>query len=307
MDLVVGASILIALCILIGGVLWLKEDLAAGKTVSYTVLFPNVGSLQRGDPVMINGVFRGKVGAIYLRHAQVAAVIGIDRGDTLTDSSQVTVQNIGLLGERGIGIQLHKGGVPYKPTSKKDTTFLRGNFDTGIAEAMGMMGTVLAEADVLIKDVFSIMNATIGDTAFLRLFPTIVKRLDTLVAVTENLISRNGPVVDEAVRNVSKASGQLKELLDRNGGRIDTVLANGAALSSYSLELATKVESLATSIQTIVHDIESGKGALGMLLKDEQFSKDLKRTVAEVDTLLNDVQNDALKLRVKYGFGKKKK
>lgn len=306
MDLIVGATILIALFILIAGVLWLKEALVARKMVSYTVLFPNVGTLQVGDPVMANGVTKGRVAALYLRNDRVATVVDLEKDITLTDSCRVVVQNIGLMGERGVGIQLVGGGFPIKPTGKKDTTFIWGYFDTGIAEAMGMMGTVLTEVEALITNMTSIINSTVGDTMFHQFFHSLVKRLDTLTSVTEKLVVKNGPLVDNSIRNLSSASSQLKELMDKNSGHLGAILANGDALSAYSLTLASKIDSLAASIHGVVHDIENGNGALGMMIKDQGFSQSLRQTVADVDTLVNDVRNDALKLRVKLGFGKKK-
>jgi phospholipid/cholesterol/gamma-HCH transport system substrate-binding protein len=306
MDVIVGATILIALVILIMGVLWLKEALVTGKHVSYTVLFPNVGTLQVGDPVMVNGVTKGRVLAMNLRNDKVATAISLEKNVVLTDSCRVVVQNIGLMGERGIGIMLTRSGAPFGPTHKKDTTFLTGYFDTGIAEAMGMMGTVLSGVEVLMNNVTAIMNSTVADTVFLRLFQMLVKRLDTLSKVSENLVVRNGPLVDLSVKNLSYASSQLKELLDNNSGHLSAILANGDALSSYSLTLAAKVDSLTTSIQGVVREIKNGRGALGMMMKDDQFADNLRRTLADVDTLVNDVRSDGLKLRARLGFGKKK-
>lgn len=306
MDLIVGATILAALVIMITGVLWLKEALATGKLVSYTVLFPNVGTLQVGDPVMANGVTKGRVIAINLRNDKVATVISLEKNIVLTDSCRVVVQNIGLMGERGIGILLSRSGAPFTPTHKKDTAFVTGYFDTGIAEAMGMMGTVLSGVEVLMNNVTAIMNSTVADTVFLRLFQMLVKRLDTLSKVSENLVVRNGPLVDMSVKNLSYASSQLKELLDKNSGHLSAILANGDALSSYSLTLAAKVDSLTASMQGVIREIKNGRGALGMMIRDDQFAKELRRTLADVDTLVNDVRTDGLKLRARLGFGKKK-
>jgi hypothetical protein len=55
-----------------------------------------------------------------------------------------------------------------------------------------------------------------------------------------------------------------------------------------------------------LHNIESGKGSIGKLYTDEQFYNELKAVVRSVDTLVNEVQQDALKLRVRLGFGRKK-
>jgi phospholipid/cholesterol/gamma-HCH transport system substrate-binding protein len=306
-DLIVGATILVALFILIAGVLWLKEALVARKMVSYTFLFPNVGTLQVGDPVMANGVTKGRVIAIRLRDEMVATVIDIEKEIVITDSARIVVQNIGLMGERGVGVLLARSGIPLKPSSKKDTTFIKGYFDTGIAEAMGMMGTVLSEVKGLLDNFYSLLGSTVGDTGLFRPFRILVKRLDTLSAVAEKLVVGNAPMITSSVKNLNSASAQLKDLLDRNGGNMELILKNGQALSAYSLALAVKVDSLTVSIQSVVKGIQNSQGALGMLINDRDFSRDLRQTVANVDSLVSEVRNDALKLRVKLGFGSKKK
>ncbi|MGA3050395.1 MAG: MlaD family protein [Chitinispirillaceae bacterium] len=303
MDLMVGASILIALCILIGGVLWLKEAFVTEKQVFYTFLFSNVGALQVGDPVMVNGVTKGRVATLSLRNEQVAAVVHLDNDVTLTDSCRVVVQNIGLMGERGIGIQL-AGGSVIKPTRKNDTTFIAGYFDTGIAEAMGMMGQVLSKTEALLTDISSLTNSTVGDTSFISLFHTLSKRLDTLTEQTERLIAKNGPLIDSSIANLAETSAQLKEFMDKNGTGFSTIMTNGVALSTNALSVIAKADSLSTSIQGIVHKIEAGQGPLGMILEDQQFSQDLKHAVTGIDTLATQVRNNGLKLRVKLGFGK---
>ncbi|MBN2189232.1 MAG: MCE family protein [Chitinispirillaceae bacterium] len=306
-DLIVGATILVALFILIAGVLWLKEALVAQKMVSYTFLFPNVGTLQVGDPVMANGVTKGRVTAIRLRGEKVATVIDLEKEIVITDSARVVVQNIGLMGERGVGVLLTKNGLPFRPSKKKDTTFIEGYFDTGIAEAMGMMGTVLAEVKGILDNFYSLMGSAVGDTDVFRPFRMLVKRLDTLSAVAEKLVVGNAPLITASVKNLNSASVQLKSLLDRNGGNMESILKNGQALSAYSLVLASRVDSLTASIQSVVKGIQNSQGALGMLISDREFSRDLRRTVASVDSLVSEVRSDALKLRVKLGFGSKKR
>ena len=307
MDLAVGGFILVALVILIAGVLWLKEISVSSKMVSYSVLFPNVGTLQIGDPVMVNGVTKGSVKRIYLRGNEVAVILDVEQTVTLTDSCNYSVQNIGLMGERGIGIMISQAGNVITANTHKDTTFLRGNFDTGIAEALGMMGTVLEEVQVLAGNVAAIVENTVGDSAFISLFKVLVARLDTISDVTQSLLVKNRPLIDKSIKNVSTASADLKQLLDKNSGHIDAIMANGHSLSTYSLSIAAKVETLTVSVQNVLDQMENGEGTLGMLMKDEQFYRDLKKTIANLDTLVNEVQDDALKLRIKLGFGRKKK
>jgi len=91
MDLVVGASILLALFILIAGVLWLKEVSITRRMVSYTVLFPNIGALQGGDGVMVNG-----------DHGRFHWALASQNGALINDSSQRVTGSVrvNLIGQR---------------------------------------------------------------------------------------------------------------------------------------------------------------------------------------------------------------
>lgn len=306
MDLIVGGSIIVALFILIAGVLWLKEVSVTRKLVSYTALFPNVGTLQVGDPVMANGVPTGSVAGIRLRGNAVAVEISVDKSLHLTDSCRIIVQNIGLMGERGIGIQMSPGGNVWKPSSKSDTTFIPGYFDTGIAEAMGMLGDVLTEVKTLVKNVNSVVTSTVGDSSFNVVFRKLVIRLDSISEVAENLLQKNEPLINSSVRDIATVTSDLKSLLNRNGPYIDTIVQNGASLTSYGITVVNRIDTLALTVQHVIDQVDSGKGSIGLLMNDEQFYYDLKSTVGNLDTLINEVKYDALKLRVKLGFGKKK-
>jgi len=307
MDLIVGGSIILALFILVAGILWLKEVAVSSKMVSYSVLFPNISTLQAGDPVSVNGVKTGSVRAIRLRGQKVAVVIDIDRDVALTDSSRIVVQNIGLMGERGVGIALSNKGTVIKPITRRDTTYIEGFFDTGIAEAMGMLGAVLGEVEVLAGNVSSIVGSTIGDTVFLKLFHTMVARLDTVTNIANRIVVKNQPLLNKSIQNITAVSSDLKSLLDNNSNHIDSIMANGHALTGYALSIASRVDSLSSTVKQMVDEVDRGEGSIGMLVKDEQFYRDLKKTVLDLDTLVTQVQDDALKLRIRLGFGKPKK
>jgi phospholipid/cholesterol/gamma-HCH transport system substrate-binding protein len=307
-DLIVGASILTALFILVAGLLWLKEVSIARQMVNYMVIFPEVGTLQQGDPVYVNGVKKGTVSRIELRGEGVSTILNIDKSINMTDSVRVAVVNVGLLGERGIGITLSSKGNLVAPITagRADTTFILGRFDTGISEAMGMLGTVLAEVETLVVAVAGIVDATVADTTFIRQFHGIVGQLDTAVVTTNRILRRTEPVLSAALANLRVVSVDIKDLLDRNSPGLDSLVESGGVLMARGIALVEQAESLVVDVQTVVRNIESGKGSLGKLYTDESFYDELKAIMASVDTLVTEVQQDALKLRVRLGFGRKK-
>jgi phospholipid/cholesterol/gamma-HCH transport system substrate-binding protein len=306
-DLIVGASILFSLITLITGVLWLKEVSVSRKLVSYAVLFPNVGTLQPGDPVMVNGITKGSVKNLDIRNNMVMAVFDLDRTISLTDSCLVTVQNIGLMGERGVGITLNSTGTAVPPVRGKDTTYLKGNFDTGIAEAMGMIGTVLSEVRVLAGNVSRIIDQTIGDPSFSQTFTILLSRLDTITSAGQSIIVDNGPELDSIVKQVRYLTTELNAIVENSKTQINNIINNGDTLLENAVTISNGADTLIRSVKQMIDKIDNGEGTVSMLIKDKQFYTDLKKSVANLDTLINDVQDNALKLRVKIGFGKQKK
>jgi phospholipid/cholesterol/gamma-HCH transport system substrate-binding protein len=307
MEFMVGGFILIALFIVIAGVLWLKSSTLTRSMVEYTVIFPNIGMLSEGDPVMVNGVRKGVVGNINLVGSKVAVVMRIDKNIPLTDSSTVTAQNIGLMGERMVGVQLSDRGKRLTPSRKGTITTINGRFDSGIAEAVGMVGTALNDVRALIADVASIVDSTVGDTAFFRTFHHIVARLDTVTILAQSLVANNRAKIDRSLSNIATVTADITGLLNENKAQLNTIVRNGTQLSSGAVTIVGKVDSLTTSLQTMVTKIQQGQGSIGLLMTDEQFYRDLKKSVADLDSLVNEVQTDGLKLRLKLGFKKEKK
>jgi phospholipid/cholesterol/gamma-HCH transport system substrate-binding protein len=307
MEFMVGGFILIALFIVIAGVLWLKSSTVTRSMVEYTVIFPNIGTLSEGDPVMVNGVRKGVVGKISLVGAKVHVVMRIDKSVPVTDSSRVTVQNIGLMGERMLGVLLSDRGTIVHPSRKGSITFINGYFDSGIAEAMGMVGTVMNDVRALIAHVSTIVDSTVGDTAFYRTFNHIVKRLDTVTVLAQSLVADNRAKIDRSVNNITMVTSDIRQLLDSNKAQLNTIVSNGTQLSSRAVLIVGKVDSLTTSLQTMVAKVQQGQGSIGLLMSDEQFYRDLKKSIADLDSLVTEVQSDGLKLRLKLGFKKEKK
>jgi phospholipid/cholesterol/gamma-HCH transport system substrate-binding protein len=299
-ELIVGGTVFIALFILIAGVLWLKGALVMEKMVQYSVLFPNVGTLQPGDPVMVNGVKKGSVSTISLKGARVAVTIDLDREIVLTDASRITVQNIGLMGERMVGVQLETAGKRIQPNGKKksEIVFIDGYFDTGIAEAMGMIGTVLTDVRALVKNIDWIVDGTVGDTSFFMQFKRIVSRLETVTGAVERLIADNRPSIERSIASLEQVAAEVNGLVDSNKQRINVLAADGARIGSRAVAIATRIDSLTGTLQTMVARLNKGEGTAGLLLKDERFYYDLKKTIVDLDTFINTANRKGIKLHI---------
>ena len=138
---VVGLVVLLAIVILVFGMLFLNDKDPRTKYNTFYLRFPQVSTLALDDPVKVNGVKLGKVETIELSGHRVTVKIQLRTDVKIPKDSEIRVQNIGIMGERQIGMILGDKEEYFNPN---DT--IQGQFDAGIAEALG-----LAELDVALS------------------------------------------------------------------------------------------------------------------------------------------------------------
>ncbi len=304
-EALLGLVIFVSIFILISGIIWLKDYSLAKDKKKYTALFPNVGALQVGDPVTANGVKQGKVTRIFFKDKDVAVEFKIEDNITITDSCDIRVQNIGLMGERRLGIDVSDKGKVIKPGGGEKATYLRGSFDTGIAEALGMAGRVLREVLWMVDSLEKVITQTVGNDEFVKQFNSIVDRVDRTLVTVEGLVDVNSGKINSSVDNLHNLSADAKDILERNSSEIDKIVDDGSEITDRGVVVLNRTDSITMELEHLITDINEGKGAVGKLLKDEEFSEDLTNTLVSLDSLVDDINDNGLRLRVKL-FGNRK-
>lgn len=314
--MVVGGVIILSLVILITSVLWLRNMSVAGEYVYYTIKFDEVGTLQINNPVKVLGVTMGKVKAINLKEFSVEVVVELSKQVRLTDSSQVVVQNIGLMGERMIGIKPSPKGKTYKPDNKRHLSeaLLVGVYDSGIPEVMGLLGKLIPKVTNIVDTVSDIVYRTVGhkNENFDKHFNSILVQVDSLTTLLHAIADDNDENINSIVNNAHDVSKRLKRVVRTHSSNVDTLvdeskglIRNLDTLTVDAHDLLGSVDSLVLSVDSLVAGIQEGKGSVGVLLKDNELSTNLLQTIKDLDSLVNNVDDDALKLRIKI-FGNKR-
>ena len=112
-EIQVGATIIVALVALVGGVTYLKEITLGKKVNTWHVSFPQTGGLGESDEVQVNGIRKGSVGGVRLIGDHVIVDLELSSDIQITRDSKVAIRNIGLMGEKVIFVDLHLSGTPY--------------------------------------------------------------------------------------------------------------------------------------------------------------------------------------------------
>jgi phospholipid/cholesterol/gamma-HCH transport system substrate-binding protein len=292
-NIVVGLFVILSLLILLFGVYFLKEATPGQKSDTYYARFPQVSTLQDGDPIKINGVKMGKVAAIELNDNAVRVTLKLDKGVKLPKDSEIRIQNIGLMGERQVGILLGKSAEPWPPGSE-----LRGFLDAGIAEAMGIAGEVAVESEVLVRSLRTIVDSTVGKPEFVATFNNAVSQTEELSVRLNAFIREIDPKVKHSLTNLEDASNRVHILLRDQEMPVKTIIQNGQEVSGKLREVVEKADRVADEMNRLLAKVNSSNSTLGSLLNDSTFYVELRGTLNSADSLFKRIHKKGLDVNV---------
>lgn len=282
-ELQVGLVVVLAVIIFAWGIIWLKEYKFRQERDTYSVLFPNVGALEIGDPVAVLGVAKGGVEKMVIYQGEVLVTFNLSSDVILKEDATFTVKNIGLMGERYIEVE------PGHSQNLLDLSKLqKGFFDSGIPEVMGMMGEMITE----IRRLTSHFQGTFG-TAWTE--ESIKKSIENMRRLSEDLsslLAQNKKKIGKTVNNLHYASSELKKMVDDNKEKLNSTVDNFASASERFKNITEVLDSLSFSLKILSEKIERGEGTLGKLINDKSLYEELKNTTKSVDELVKDIKKN---------------
>jgi len=280
-ELRVGVVVLLACAILIFGLIWVKGIRFDQTRYKYSVIFPNVGSLEVGDPVSVSGVPRGKVEKIKLYQGDVLVTFNLTTDVVLKKNAQFTIMNVGLMGERFIAVK-----TGYSDTLLDLSQPIRGYYDTGIPEVMGKMGEMINE----IRRLTGHLEAVVGTPSSQDALIQTIKNLKEISQKANSLLDRNQERFDQTLKDLSYTSAELKKMVAENKGKLQSTVDNFSSASEKLDNITTTLDSLSISLKNLSSKIESGEGTLGQLLNDTTLYEQIKKTAQDVDSLILDIK-----------------
>ena len=295
----VGLVVLLAIFILIFGMFFLNEKDLRETFDVYHLRFTQVSTLVLDDPVKINGVKLGRVESIELSGHRVVVTIRLKSNVKIPKDSEVRVQNIGIMGERQIGMILGDSEEYFVPG---DT--ITGQFDAGIAEALGLAGEVCDSTKVLLEAVKTALNGTIASPDFQDRFKTLLVKAENLEDRLMSLVVTTDPQLKKSLANLNKVTVKVNELVDGvkepiNGlfAGTDKVMGNANQLISELEGVTNHLDGLIAKVQT---KMDSRDNTVGILLNDRQLHDDLVKTVRSADSLFKIILQDGLDINVDF-------
>lgn len=278
-ELKVGSIVILAGLILFFGIVWVKDYRFNVNRYEYSVLFPNIGTLEVGDPVSVLGVKKGEVKKIVLSGNDVLVTFNLTDDVDLRGDAKFTVMNIGLMGERFINII---PGVSSEPLDLSNP--VHGFYDTGIPEVMGMMGAAIDE----VRHLVAILEGTVGTPAATTSIRNIITNMERISNDLRMLTEENKEKVAQTVEDLSVSSAKMRSFVDRNEQKLQGTLDNINEASGNFAVISSRLDSLSMSVQNLISEMEAGRGTLGKVLKEDSLYQSLYKTAVDLDSLITD-------------------
>ncbi len=300
----IKTSILVIASILlfIWGYSFLKGRDLLNSYRTFFVQYDNVEGLMNSAPVTINGLIVGKVNSITLMNdtGKLLVELQVKSDFPISKSSIVSIYEPGLIGGKQIMISPN---LEDKSSAESGST-LTGTIKPGLTSLVGERLTPLQEkvekmvvsADALLKNINSVLDA---------------KTKENLKSTIANL--------DATLAEFKVASGTVNEMLTDNKGKINSTMSNldkaSANFSKISDSLAKvnigktvkTLEKTLESVDKIMTDVQSGKGTMGKLMKDETLYANFAKSSKELELLLQDLRLNPTRYVNVSLFGKKNK
>jgi phospholipid/cholesterol/gamma-HCH transport system substrate-binding protein len=292
---VVGLVIVIAIVILIFGIFFLNDKDPRETFVHYHLKFSQVSTLTQDAPVKVNGVKLGKVEHIALHKNGVLVRVSLRNDVKIPKDSDIRVQNIGLLGERQVGMLL---GESKEMFTEGDT--IAGNFDAGIAEVMGMAGEVLDSAKILMNIAHLMLDSTIASKEFKDRLFRILAKAEELEDQAGDLILRADPALQGSLASLAKATRKVNEILDENKEPLKNLVADASGLVDRTEGLVSGADTAVKRVLNLTGKLESKNNTLGLLMNDRKLHDDLTETIHSADSLFRLIIKDGLDVKISF-------
>jgi phospholipid/cholesterol/gamma-HCH transport system substrate-binding protein len=229
----------------------------------------------------VNGLRMGSVAKIALDGDAVLVDLSLSDDVRLTRDCRVAVRNVGMMGEKVIGVDLRTSGARYAAT---DT--ISGLYEEGLPEVLAGLGNTTQALDHLASELDSVTTrlTTSGD---------LEKSLANFRSTSEELkaaVAENRALLHETIANARTASVAAKDITAGSEVQLKRTLDSVERTAQNAERLSARLDSLRAQLQAVTAKVDHGDGTLGRLINDRQLYDDVRASVASLNALVADIK-----------------
>ena len=290
----IGFFAIASIIALVFGVNYLKGINILNDNRDFYAVYENIGGLQVGSPVLVNGYKVGMVSNIDLlteQNQNLLVTISLDKEFDMASNTVCKIVNQDLMGSKGIALVL---GNTDELVTSGDTLIsgiegsLQDEVNAQILPLKNKAEELIGSIDSVMMIVTAVLNKDTRENlrnSLSSLDKTFELMSHTMVKV-DSMIDIN----DERIAKVVKNLESITSNLESSNGEIKNILTNFSSLSD-SLAKAD-IAKVLQNVSDITTKINNGEGSIGLLLKDDKIYVNFEKSTRELAALLEDIKKN---------------
>ncbi|MDO6853334.1 MULTISPECIES: MlaD family protein [Cellulophaga] len=295
--------------IVIGGILlfilgfsYLKATPLFDNSKTFYAVYDDVGGLQPGTQVSINGFSVGKVNDIRFKDktGKLMVTFTVDSDFQFSKNSIAELYDTGIIGGKGIQIipvfdnaKMAESGDTLVTKTKPGLTDL---VQQNLAPLQTKVEGAISNADSLLINVNDVLDAkTKKDLqSSIAGLNDLIKSFKVTTNSLNSLMANNKEDLEGSLANIKKITDDFAKI--------------STSLSEAELDKSIAgLQKTVTNLDNLLTKIDKGEGSLGKLMNNEELYNNLAGASKELDLLLQDFRLNPKRYVNVSVFGKKQK
>ncbi|HVF41342.1 MAG TPA: MlaD family protein [Gemmatimonadaceae bacterium] len=278
-DVLVGLVMVVAIIVAIAGSLWLARG-GLSKGYALYAKFPWSSGLKQGQPVLLAGVNVGYVDEVELRQdGTVLTTFRVGKDYKVPQGTVATVVANGIFGDMAIAL------TPARPNPLSipaEDTVPVGPSAPGIAALTGKADSIATSVNA-ITTAFQKDLVAAGGIAEMR----------QAIASTNRLVNQFSAIAAEQNRQLTATFASFRRATSGiDSAKIDSTLVNVRAASANMTALSEELKTTSAKLDAIIAKVDSGNGTAALLLNDPGVYNDVRKLLAQIDSVMADFKRD---------------
>ncbi len=290
-----------AILVFIWGYSFLKGRDLFNSYKTFYVIYDDVEGLSPSAPITLNGLTIGQVTGITFTDKETGRLrveMQVDTDFPISKTSHATLYSPDIIGGKQIAIVPDMKNTELAESGDQLVAGLKPGMLSVVGEKLSPLQAKVEATVVSADSLLTNLNNVFDPRTQQNLRIAIGEMKQTMEQFNEAshslnaMISGNKPKIDATLSNVNYASANLAKISDS---------LNQANIG----EAVRKLENSLANVDKMLNDVESGKGTLGKLMKDEAMYNNLNAASKELKELLADFKNNPKRYVHFSVFGRK--
>lgn len=302
-DVKVGITVFIGVSLLLFGILWAKGLHLKPSAQVIKASFTNVGGLETGSPVHVNGVRRGTVSAVDLRNGGVIVTMEMDQAIDLRKDASATITMLELMGGKKVDItpglrpEQWADGAPLPGLNAGDV----GTLVAMVTSLSTTLESITGKADTLFASLNSML---VGDTLKRQLSQTLTSVTRTADQAS-TLLAQNGPSIRKTFEQSEVLTRELTGTLQENRAGLHTLVDSGGGAIREARVAMGRINLLTMRLDSLLTSSMADNTMLHTLMKDKEFSGRIDSAFNSLYKLTEQMRLQGIDANIRFFNGTK--